>query len=226
MDPNSITNNYLQLVQGFEASREIYSEHANNKEFGYSAVSSSRTLSYTVMVLSGLIAKANRTLSYMITNFRMCVTSRIPLGGRDMPYVLDVLIDRYLFEDVVFSEEFKWQMLLGSKEWILKYVKLLSDVMSWGLTVRPEYVRCHAYLNPRCTGGSSNTSKPYTEINRYLSLKLAYDTYIGSRRRLCHLRNVSIRIVASKTFHRVCLNEIEHAVSLASNPMRRALEYI
>ena len=179
------------------------------------------------MRVSRLIAKANRTLSYLVTNFRMCVTSRIPLGGRDAPYVLDALIDSYLFEDVVFSEELGWQILLGSKEWILKYVNLLSDVMSWGLTVRPDYViRCHEYLNPRCPGGSSNTSKPYVEINRYLSLKLAYDTYMGSRHRLCHLRNVSIRHMASKTFHCVGLNEIERAVSLASNPMRRALEYI
>ena len=62
MDPNSVKNNYLQLVQGFEASRERYSEHANNKEFGYSAVSSSRTLSYTVMVLSGLIAYLSNSM--------------------------------------------------------------------------------------------------------------------------------------------------------------------
>jgi hypothetical protein len=225
------SNYYAQLVQGFEAARETYSEHANNVELGNSTVSSSEKLFYSLMALSGLIAKAGRTMSSLISQFRMCVTRRIPLGGRGTPYVLDVLIDRYLFEDVVFSEEFADEfmanMLMGNKELIIKHAKLLTDVMTWGRTVRPEHVnRCHAEFNPRCPAGASHRSSLYTDIRLYMWLKNAYGMYVGSRRRLCQLQDLSRSNVAFKTFRGERVNVIERAASLASNPMRRALEYL
>jgi hypothetical protein len=111
-----------------------------------------------------------------------------------------------------------------------KYVELVSSIKEWGLLV--EVTHESAWINrsvPRVV--ADERVEVYFALETYIELKDAYERRVGSMCGFCNLREMSIRTVVGKFVSnrvraRTNSDVIEACATLASNPLRRAMEFV